>query len=202
MCECMLRARNLLGLIALLVSHFTPLCNFGPLSKEITKNVPNVYTRQHFQFSIQFHPNFNSFHILKKTKIKTQNLYQLFIIFNHLHPFFIIFKQNFQKTKTPKTQSALPPANNAILQSSTSPAPSMAVTSFHNAVILTPPGMGHIIPSLELAKRLVTHQIVPKVTIFLASIKTSVPSKAETQLLQSATNENLFQILFTSIQIY
>ncbi|XP_057458392.1 UDP-glycosyltransferase 72D1-like [Lotus japonicus] len=71
----------------------------------------------------------------------------------------------------------------------------MAASNSHNAAILTPPGMGHMIPSLELAKRLVTHQIVPKVTIFLASIKTSVPSKAETQLLQSATNDNLFQII-------
>ncbi|XP_057452123.1 UDP-glycosyltransferase 72D1-like, partial [Lotus japonicus] len=73
--------------------------------------------------------------------------------------------------------------------------PNSPASNSHNAAILTPPGMGHMIPSLELAKRLVTHQIVPKVTIFLASIKTSVPSKAETQLLQSATNDNLFQII-------
>ncbi|KAJ1392079.1 UDP-glycosyltransferase family, conserved site [Sesbania bispinosa] len=71
----------------------------------------------------------------------------------------------------------------------------MALDSNPHAFLLTSPGMGHIIPALQLAKRLVTHHIIPKVTLFIGSIKSSVPSKAETQVLQSATKENLFNII-------
>ncbi|RDX60134.1 Anthocyanidin 3-O-glucosyltransferase 5, partial [Mucuna pruriens] len=63
------------------------------------------------------------------------------------------------------------------------------------ALLLTSPGMGHIIPALQLAKRLVSHQIIPKLTFFYGSIKSSTPSKAETQVLQSAIKENLFDLI-------
>ena len=65
----------------------------------------------------------------------------------------------------------------------------------HHALVLVSPGMGHIIPALELAKRLVTHKIISKLTFFYGSIKTSTPSKAETQILQSAIKENLFDLI-------
>ncbi|KAH1068457.1 hypothetical protein GLYMA_03G032500v4 [Glycine max] len=65
----------------------------------------------------------------------------------------------------------------------------------HHALLLASPGMGHIIPALELAKRLVTHKIISKLTFFCGSIKTSTPSKAETQILQSAIKENLFDLI-------
>ncbi|KAJ1378310.1 UDP-glycosyltransferase family, conserved site [Sesbania bispinosa] len=71
----------------------------------------------------------------------------------------------------------------------------MALDSNPHAFLLTSPGMGHIIPALQLAKRLVTHHIIPKVTLFIGSIKSSLPSKAETQVLQSATKENLLNII-------
>ncbi|XP_061345065.1 anthocyanidin 3-O-glucosyltransferase 5-like [Gastrolobium bilobum] len=71
----------------------------------------------------------------------------------------------------------------------------MAISNSHHAALLSSPGMGHIIPILELAKSLVTHHIIPKVTLFLASIKSTVPSKAETHVLQSAIKENLFEII-------
>ncbi|KAL3027085.1 hypothetical protein AAZX31_03G029300 [Glycine max] len=65
----------------------------------------------------------------------------------------------------------------------------------HHALLLVSPGIGHIIPALELAKRLVTHKIISKLTFFYGSIKTSTPSKAETQILQSAIKENLFDLI-------
>ncbi|CAJ1948348.1 unnamed protein product [Sphenostylis stenocarpa] len=71
----------------------------------------------------------------------------------------------------------------------------MAISSTHHALLLSSPGMGHIIPALELAKRLVTHQIIPKLTFFYTSIKNSTPSKAETLVFQSAIKENLFDLI-------
>ena len=71
----------------------------------------------------------------------------------------------------------------------------MAITNTDHAALLCPPGMGHIIPALELAKNLVTHHIIPKVTFFLASIKNTGLSQAETQVLQSAMEPKLFDII-------
>ncbi|KAK7390196.1 hypothetical protein VNO78_25495 [Psophocarpus tetragonolobus] len=70
----------------------------------------------------------------------------------------------------------------------------MAISNSH-ALLLVSPGMGHIIPALELAKRLVSHKIISKVTCLCGSIKTSTPSNVETQVLQSAINENLFDLI-------
>ncbi|KOM57510.1 hypothetical protein LR48_Vigan11g054300 [Vigna angularis] len=72
----------------------------------------------------------------------------------------------------------------------------MAISrTHHHAFLLPSPGMGHIIPALELAKRLVTHKIIPKLTFFYTPIANSNPSKAETLVLHSAIKENLFDII-------
>src|ERR1044072_2323995 len=54
-----------LGLIAILVPHLSDFCIFRPLTMKLSKTILHVYTRLHFWFSIQFHPNFNSFWIYK-----------------------------------------------------------------------------------------------------------------------------------------
>ncbi|KAK8717544.1 hypothetical protein V6N13_044807 [Hibiscus sabdariffa] len=59
--------------------------------------------------------------------------------------------------------------------------PSMESTNPH-MVLLASPGMGHLIPVLELARRLVSHQSF-KVTVFV--VATDHASIINTQLLQS-----------------
>jgi len=71
----------------------------------------------------------------------------------------------------------------------------MAISRPHHAFLLPSPGMGHLIPALELAKRLVTHQIIPKLTIFYTPFAHSTPSKAETLVLQSGIKDNLFDLI-------
>lgn len=72
----------------------------------------------------------------------------------------------------------------------------MAISrTHHHAFLLPSPGMGHLIPALELAKRLVTHKIIPKLTFFYTPIANSTPSKAETLVLHSAIKDNLFDII-------
>ncbi|XP_057741505.1 UDP-glycosyltransferase 72D1-like [Arachis stenosperma] len=69
-------------------------------------------------------------------------------------------------------------------------------TTHYHAALLCPPGMGHIIPFLELAKHLVSHTIITKVTLFIASInnKSSKP-QVETNILQSSVKQGLFDII-------
>ncbi|MED6149110.1 hypothetical protein PIB30_059340 [Stylosanthes scabra] len=76
---------------------------------------------------------------------------------------------------------------------------SMAVrntrTHYH-AALFCPPGMGHIIPFLELAKHLVSHNIVTKITFFLPSINNNNPKpQVETNVLQSSMEQNQFDIV-------
>ncbi|KAL1368862.1 hypothetical protein AAHE18_02G153200 [Arachis hypogaea] len=71
-------------------------------------------------------------------------------------------------------------------------------TATHNyhAAILCPPGLGHIIPFLELTKKLVSHKKITKLTIFVASIKnnSSKPQMA-TNIVQSLMKHDLFHII-------
>ncbi|KAL1368865.1 anthocyanidin 3-O-glucosyltransferase 5 [Arachis hypogaea] len=62
----------------------------------------------------------------------------------------------------------------------------------HHVALFSSPGMGHIIPSLELAKHLLTHQkiTITKITLFIPSINSS-SSKAEKDVLQSTINQNI-----------
>ncbi|KAJ1378311.1 UDP-glucuronosyl/UDP-glucosyltransferase [Sesbania bispinosa] len=69
----------------------------------------------------------------------------------------------------------------------------MAISNLH-AALLCSPGMGHIIPALELAKRLVTHHVIPTLTFFHVSIKNTT-SQAEAKVLQSAMKDNIFNII-------
>ncbi|ESW06733.1 hypothetical protein PHAVU_010G071900 [Phaseolus vulgaris] len=71
----------------------------------------------------------------------------------------------------------------------------MAISRTHHAFLLPSPGMGHLIPVLELAKRLVTHKIIPKLTLFYTTLQNSSSSKPETLVLQSAIKENLFDLI-------
>ncbi|MED6107398.1 hypothetical protein PIB30_013510 [Stylosanthes scabra] len=76
---------------------------------------------------------------------------------------------------------------------------SMAVTNtraHYHAAIYSTPGMGHIIPNLELAKYLVSHNIVTKITFFLPSINNNNPKpQAETTVLQSSMDQNHLDII-------
>ncbi|CAL8170142.1 unnamed protein product [Prunus armeniaca] len=64
--------------------------------------------------------------------------------------------------------------------------------SKQHAALLCSPGMGHLIPILELAKQLVAHQNFT-VTIFVVSSQTS---HAESQLLNSTpTNPQLWHVV-------
>src|ERR1044072_3781845 len=74
-------------IFSLLVPHFTPLCNFGPLSKKITKNILNVYKRLQVWFSIYLHP-------------KTNVLLSFPEILHNLHPLSSSKPRKSQKTKT------------------------------------------------------------------------------------------------------
>ena len=60
-----------------------------------------------------------------------------------------------------------------------------------HAVLLASPGLGHLIPVLELAKRLVTHHAF-HVTVFAIAASAS---PAETQLLRSATSSKLLHVV-------
>ena len=57
--------------------------------------------------------------------------------------------------------------------------------------ILSSPGLGHLIPSIELAKRFVVDHNI-KVTILSV---TSQTSEAEAQVLKSATNPKLYDMV-------
>ncbi|GMH25251.1 hypothetical protein Nepgr_027094 [Nepenthes gracilis] len=66
----------------------------------------------------------------------------------------------------------------------------MVIPSKSHVALLASPGFGHLIPVIELAKRLVTvHSF--SATVFVV---TTNPSPAESQLLQSAASANLFDI--------
>ncbi|KAB2618010.1 anthocyanidin 3-O-glucosyltransferase 5-like [Pyrus ussuriensis x Pyrus communis] len=68
----------------------------------------------------------------------------------------------------------------------------MEITSSkQHAALLCSPGMGHLIPVLELGKRLVTHQNFT-VTIFAVSSHTS---EAESQLINTAANPKLCRVV-------
>ncbi|GMH24633.1 hypothetical protein Nepgr_026476 [Nepenthes gracilis] len=66
----------------------------------------------------------------------------------------------------------------------------MAIPSKPHVALLSSPGLGHLIPVIELAKRLVTHHSC-KATVFVVTGK---PCPVENQLLQSAAASNLFDI--------
>ncbi|XP_048431777.1 anthocyanidin 3-O-glucosyltransferase 5 [Pyrus x bretschneideri] len=65
------------------------------------------------------------------------------------------------------------------------------MSSKPHAAILCSPGLGHLIPSLELAKRLVTHRNFT-VTIFAIPSPTS---KTESELLKAAATPKFFDII-------
>ncbi|MED6150378.1 hypothetical protein PIB30_071697 [Stylosanthes scabra] len=67
----------------------------------------------------------------------------------------------------------------------------------HHVALVSSPGMGHIIPILQLAKRLLTHQKINirKATLFTVSFNSSSSSsKAEKDLLQSAIDDQSLSI--------
>ncbi|MED6107403.1 hypothetical protein PIB30_013513 [Stylosanthes scabra] len=67
----------------------------------------------------------------------------------------------------------------------------------HHVALLSSPGMGHIIPFLQLAKRLLTHQKIniTKATLFTISFNSSSSSsKAQKDLLQSAIDDQSLSI--------
>ncbi|KAM1062919.1 hypothetical protein ACFX2I_027146 [Malus domestica] len=67
----------------------------------------------------------------------------------------------------------------------------MITSSKQHAALLCSPGMGHLIPVLELGKRLVTHQNFT-VTIFVISSHTS---DTESQLINTAANPKLCRVV-------
>jgi coniferyl-alcohol glucosyltransferase len=60
-----------------------------------------------------------------------------------------------------------------------------------HVVLLSSPGIGHLIPIIELGKRFHIHHNF-KVTILVI---TSQSSQAESQILKSATNPSLYTII-------
>ncbi|OWM66357.1 hypothetical protein CDL15_Pgr013574 [Punica granatum] len=62
-----------------------------------------------------------------------------------------------------------------------------------HAVLLSSPGIGHVIPIVELGKRLVTHHGF-SVTVYVAGAA-SQPTASENKIIEAAMNPNLFDII-------